>query len=269
MRATAVKTCLGCDKAFTAFASDVARGRGKYCSLACSVGSFVDTNTKHQPLSSGDKFHMLTLTEPVAKGRNPTWKAKCDCGKQIVTRASRFRGKRPLLSCGCYRKPRMGDPLAATRNSLYATWRGIIARTSNADDPIYGGRGISLCERWKTGDGQRTGFQCFLVDMGPKPSRAHSIDRYPDNDGNYEPSNCRWATPKEQARNRRQNIFVDVNGKKLCLLDAVPILNPSIDYETVLGRIDKGWPVDRAIHLVKMPGKPLRKRPITPAPDSQ
>lgn len=67
----------------------------------------------------------------------------------------------------------------------------------------YGGRGITVCDRWLRGEGGITGFECFLADMGPKPSPEHSIDRE-DNDGNYEPSNCRWATQTEQVANSRK-----------------------------------------------------------------
>jgi hypothetical protein len=67
----------------------------------------------------------------------------------------------------------------------------------------YGGRGIKVCDRWLNGEGGKSGFECFLVDMGLRPSMNHSIDRYPDNDGNYEPGNCRWATTAEQHWNQR------------------------------------------------------------------
>jgi hypothetical protein len=260
MQKTVFRTCRGCGKSFEIPASDTARGRGKYCSMDCSATSFVRSHTKYPPLKAGARFHMLELIEPIAKGRYPTWKALCDCGTEIVTRSSRFRGKRPLLSCGCYRVPREGDPNAITKHKLYALWAGMVARTKNKDDPIYGGRGIKVCDRWKSGDGDRNGFQCFVDDMGPRPSPTHSVDRYPDNDGNYEPSNCRWATNKEQSRNRRQNIFVEVGGNRLCLMDAVPLLNSVVDYNCVLSRLGKGWPLEHAISLPKIPGVPLRNR---------
>lgn len=87
-----------------------------------------------------------------------------------------------------------------TVHPLYSTWRGMIRRchdprTSAFDG--YGGRGIRVCDRW------RHSFETFLSDVGPRPSPKHSIDRFPDNDGNYEPGNVRWATPKEQSNNRR------------------------------------------------------------------
>jgi hypothetical protein len=140
-------------------------------------------------------------------------------------------------------------------------------RANDVSDPLYGGRGISICERWEKGESGKSGFMCFVEDMGPRPSSTHSIDRI-NNDGNYEPNNCRWATPKEQARNRRQNIFIDVSGTRLCLKDAVPILNPSISYDRVLGRIERGWPILAAIFEPRIPGKSLRRRTLTGVPKS-
>ena len=104
----------------------------------------------------------------------------------------------------------------------------------------YGGRGISTCERWQS-------FEAFRDDMGEPPSRAHSIDRI-DNDGNYEPSNCRWATAKEQGRNRRNLIMVEFNGSNVCLAEAAE--RAGLNYATVYQRIFKhGWSVARALSL--------------------
>jgi hypothetical protein len=83
--------------------------------------------------------------------------------------------------------------------ALSAIWRNMIRRCHNPeshDYPRYGGRGIKVCEAW------RNSFQRFCEDIGPRPSAEHSVDRYPNNDGDYEPGNCRWATRKEQAANR-------------------------------------------------------------------
>jgi hypothetical protein len=82
----------------------------------------------------------------------------------------------------------------------YNSWVGMKGRCLNEHGPdfrLYGGRGIAVCERW------RDSFEAFYTDMGPRPSPMHSIDRFPNNDGHYEPGNCRWATPREQRLNQR------------------------------------------------------------------
>jgi AraC-like DNA-binding protein len=85
----------------------------------------------------------------------------------------------------------------------------------------YGGRGITVCDEW------REDFSRFLLDVGRRPSSRHQLDRYPDNNGNYEPSNVRWALPREQARNTRQNIFITYEGETLCVTDWAERLNVS------------------------------------------
>ncbi len=90
----------------------------------------------------------------------------------------------------------------------HATWCRMRGRCGNPNFPQfkdYGGRGIRVCERWNS-------FENFLADMGPRPSAQHSLDRFPDNDGHYEPGNCRWATKAEQLENRRITIYVEING---------------------------------------------------------
>jgi hypothetical protein len=103
--------------------------------------------------------------------------------------------------------------------------------------PSYGGRGIRVCDRWLV-------FENFIADMGEPPAGAQ-IDRI-DNNGDYEPSNCRWATPPEQARNRRSNILITINGETKCLLDWT--LARRLNYDTVRARIMKlGWEPERAL----------------------
>jgi hypothetical protein len=96
----------------------------------------------------------------------------------------------------------------------------------------YGGRGISVFPEWIKS------FEAFARDVGPPPSKAHSLDRFPDTNGNYQPGNVRWATKKEQLRNQRKNISVTVDGRKMSLAEAVEL--KGLKYNTVLYRIRRG-----------------------------
>lgn len=95
----------------------------------------------------------------------------------------------------------------------YSAWLAMMSRCSNPKNkryPIYGGRGIKVCERWLS-------FINFISDMGDRPSDKHSLDRYPNKDGNYEPSNCRWATIFEQNRNTNRNVYYEHDGRSQIL----------------------------------------------------
>src|SRR5438067_729952 len=125
----------------------------------------------------------------------------------------------------------------------YSSWCGMIQRCHNPDNPdyyLYGGKGVRVCNRW------RWSFMDFLADMGLRPSPRHSLDRYPDRDGNYEPNNCRWATDKEQANNRRHTIFLEHDGKRLTIEEWSEVTG--VCYFTIISRIKKqGWSVSRAL----------------------
>ena len=158
---------------------------------------------KRQDLT-GLKFHRLTVIEYAGATRPPKralWKCKCDCGSICEVIATHLRNGN-TKSCGCLRNEVAGGRtrthgLSKTRE--YETWCHMIQRCEDPRQPGYkhwGGRGITICDRW------RNDFEAFLADMGHRPSAKHSLDRI-NNDGNYEPSNCRWATRHEQARNQR------------------------------------------------------------------
>jgi hypothetical protein len=104
----------------------------------------------------------------------------------------------------------------------YRALAGIKERCSNPkikNFHRYGGRGIKVCDRWLHGEGNLSGIECFVADLGRKPSPAHSVERM-DNDGHYEPGNCRWATPQEQSNNTRRNKTIEINGRTLTIAQA-------------------------------------------------
>lgn len=147
------------------------------------------------------------------------WFCICDCGGTATPRGSSLTSGQ-TQSCGCYMKDRTseantkhGELKKKPKTLEYTAWTNMKDRCYNPNMKSfhnYGGRGIKVCDRWME-------FAAFLSDMGLKPSKAHSLDRI-DFNGDYEPSNCRWATYKEQARNRRGNrkIFYLGKYKLLC-----------------------------------------------------
>ena len=99
---------------------------------------------------------------------------------------------------------------------------------------------MTVCERWQSS------YAAFLEDVGPRPSPSHSLDRYPDNDGNYEPSNVRWATAAAQCRNRRSNVMIEYGGKRMCIKDWAVELG--ISCNTLRNRLKLlGWSVQKSL----------------------
>lgn len=133
-------------------------------------------------------------------------------------------------------KKHFNETHGLSRSRIYSIWNGIIKRCNNPNDPhypAYGARGIKVCAKWRT-------FIGFYEDMGADYRVGLSIDRI-DNDGDYCPENCRWATPKEQARNRRNTKFVGKDKLiELCEKNG-------IRYGTVLERIRRGWDEEKAL----------------------
>ena len=173
----------------------------------------------------------------------------CDCGvEKAVTGASLHQGG--STSCGCYgiqnRKDSItthGDTVGGLCAPEYGSWKSMVDRCANKnsrDFLRYGGRGIKVCERWLHS------YENFLMDMWRKPSPKHSLDRI-DVNGNYCPENCRWATPRQQANNKRNNRYLVFNDRRMTLTQWSEEVG--LGKTTVKERLNRGWTIEQSLTI--------------------
>lgn len=181
-------------------------------------------------LSAGTKFGRLTTIEEVHDPRRGQWwRCKCDCGTETIVRALALNNNN-TRSCGCLFRDRLrvrnfkhGHATRGRASSEFVIWQCARDRCHNPSAKQfhnYGGRGIQMYEPW------RTDFASFLEHIGPRPSPQYTLDRI-NNDKGYEPGNLRWATRAEQARNRTDNCWVEYDGKRMILGDAIALIGIS------------------------------------------
>lgn len=196
--------------------------------------------------------------------KNTAWLCFCLCGNSGVIEGVRLKDG-GSKSCGCLQRE-----LASARHTkhghkrkrasrTYGTWQAMIRRCYDPKHKyfkLYGGRGITICDRWNREKGGT--FKNFLVDMGERPI-GKTIDRWPNKNGNYEPGNCRWATHKEQCNNQKTNHLVIYNGENLTISQLAEKTGARI--HVLYRRISqKGWSVEKALST------PIRKPPSFRSP---
>lgn len=200
---------------------------------------------------SGNKYGRLTvISRTENKGEQPYWLCKCECGNFTTVRGSHLKNGL-IRSCGCLKKEMsrqraVGTTHGQTNTRLYRIWHAMKNRCSNQnheDYKGYGGVGISVCKEWEA-------FEPFRDwAMANGYSDDLTLDRK-DNNGNYEPSNCRWATRKEQANNRRTNHLIMLDGVELTLSQAAERLG--VGYKYLKNRIcrDK-WSIEKVVDEIR------------------
>lgn len=206
----------------------------------------------------GREFGKLSVVKYVGRppnSRHHYWACVCQCGRRVESsgcnlvtgHVSRCR------KCATAHINKCNTRHGLSKTKEHSAWRGMLGRCHNPSNKrfsYYGGRGIKVCERW------RNSFEDFYSDMGPAPSKLHSIDRI-DNERGYSPENCRWATKSQQARNIRQTQFLEFNGETMSLPDWADKLK--IKHETLRYRINvAGWTIEKALTTPVRGSKPSR-----------
>ena len=188
---------------------------------------------------AGKKFNKLTAIsfDSVSNSGNHKWLFSCECGnKKVILKSHAKSGH--TKSCGCYnsdltikRNTKHNNCKRIGRSKAYSTWSSIKKRCYNFNQSNYeryGARGIKVCDKWVES------FENFLEDMGEPPTAEHSIDRI-NNNGDYEPSNCKWSSVEEQANNKRNSIIITFNNKKQTLAQWCRELN--LNYKSTYKKV--------------------------------
>lgn len=194
---------------------------------------------------SGQKFGRLTTLYRLhnTKGRTK-WLCVCECGNFAEVCINELQNG-DTKSCGCLHKEGNHKTHNKRHTRLYSIWAEVKKRCYNHNYKQYqdyGGRGIAVCSEWKND------FQAFYDwSMANGYNNTLTIDRI-DVNGNYEPNNCRWATPKQQARNKRNNIYFTYNGETHCLMEWCEILG--LNFSTIYSRLNlQGKTIEEALEL--------------------
>lgn len=192
---------------------------------------------------TGKKIGRLLVVSRSERRPRAWWRCKCDCGNECVM-SNMALSVNKFTSCGCWESElrgkwliKHGHAITGKMTTEYRVWRSMRNRCQNPANQKfkdYGGRGVSVCERWHD-------FRNFLADMGKRPEGTE-IDRI-DNNGNYEPGNCRWTTKSSNNRNRRNNLIIEFMGEKKCLAEWAEILG--ISWHTLFHRMKAGWTIEK------------------------
>jgi hypothetical protein len=203
---------------------------------------------------TGQRFDRLLVEGPQGSDKRgeALWRCLCDCGKVCAVVGFSLRNRR-TKSCGCLQvdsgktNGKANKKHGQTGKNItpeYRAWYGLKHRCFNEDAgqfKNYGRRGITVCERWSGPNG----FENFFADVGPRPSKDHSIDRFPNNDGDYEPGNVRWATWDEQGINKRTNVNLTAFGETMPLSQWAR--KKGLHASMISKRLKAGWLIEDAL----------------------
>lgn len=211
---------------------------------------------------AGQRFGYLTVLRREGTLRagkkkpttQPTWRCVCLCGKEVVVRGDHLRtGRKKSCTLDGHFYARDINRVSTLERS---TWYSMLERCYNPKSSsykYYGAKGVRVCRQWKNS------FQQFLADVGPRPTIKHTLDRYPNTNGHYEPGNTRWASKREQALNKRATVKVLWQGEMIPLFEYAAKVG--VNKRMISKRIQRGWDIEDAMTVPSNARCKSSKRP--------